>query len=348
MSVDQEKLKALNEALGKIEKDFGKGSVMKLGEATSMSIDVISTGAIGLDIAIGIGGLPRGRIVEVYGPESSGKTTVALSCVASAQKDGGIAAFIDAEHALDPVYAKALGVNVDNLIISKPYTGEQALEIAEALIRSGAIDIIVIDSVAALVPKAEIDGDMGDSHVGLQARLMSQALRKLTGSIKKSNCVAIFINQLREKVGIMFGNPETTTGGRALKFYSSVRLDVRKIDTIKQGDKVIGSRTRVKVVKNKVAPPFKQAEFDIMYGEGISKIGDLLDIAADVDIVKKSGSWYSYNDTKLGQGRENVKKFLEDNLDLTTEIDEKVRAFYNLNEEHEESGTSVSKEIVEE
>ena len=316
MSIEQEKLNALNQALGKIEKEFGKGSVMKLGEATSMAIDVISTGSIGLDIAVGIGGLPKGRIIEVYGPESSGKTTVALHTVAEAQKQGGIAAFIDAEHALDPVYAKALGVDIDNLIISQPDTGEQALEIAEALIRSGAIDIIVVDSVAALVPRAEIEGDMGDSHVGLQARLMSQALRKLTGSIKKSNCVAIFINQLREKVGIMFGNPETTTGGRALKFYSSVRLDVRKIDTIKQGDKVLGSRTRVKVVKNKVAPPFKQAEFDIMYGEGISKVGDLLDIASDIDIVKKSGAWYSYNDTKLGQGRENVKKFLQDNPDL--------------------------------
>ena len=321
MSIEQEKLNALNQALGKIEKEFGKGSVMKLGEATSMAIDVISTGSIGLDIAVGIGGLPKGRIIEVYGPESSGKTTVALHTVAEAQKQGGIAAFIDAEHALDPVYAKALGVDMDNLIISQPDTGEQALEIAEALIRSGAIDIIVVDSVAALVPRAEIEGDMGDSHVGLQARLMSQALRKLTGSIKKSNCVAIFINQLREKVGIMFGNPETTTGGRALKFYSSVRLDVRKIDTIKQGDKVLGSRTRVKVVKNKVAPPFKQAEFDIMYGEGISKVGDLLDIASDIDIVKKSGAWYSYNDTKLGQGRENVKKFLKDNPDLIKEID---------------------------
>ncbi|MDY3960005.1 recombinase RecA [Romboutsia timonensis] len=335
MSIEQEKLNALNQALGKIEKEFGKGSVMKLGEATSMAIDVISTGSIGLDIAVGIGGLPKGRIIEVYGPESSGKTTVALHTVAEAQKQGGIAAFIDAEHALDPVYAKALGVDIDNLIISQPDTGEQALEIAEALIRSGAIDIIVVDSVAALVPRAEIEGDMGDSHVGLQARLMSQALRKLTGSIKKSNCVAIFINQLREKVGVMFGNPETTTGGRALKFYSSVRLDVRKIDTIKQGDKVLGSRTRVKVVKNKVAPPFKQAEFDIMYGEGISKVGDLLDIASDIDIVKKSGAWYSYNDTKLGQGRENVKKFLQDNPDLIKEIDEKVRHYYKLDETRE-------------
>ena len=335
MNIEQEKLNALNQALGKIEKEFGKGSVMKLGEATSMSIDVISTGSIGLDIAVGIGGLPKGRIIEVYGPESSGKTTVALHTVAEAQKQGGIAAFIDAEHALDPVYAKALGVDIDNLIISQPDTGEQALEIAEALIRSGAIDIIVVDSVAALVPRAEIEGDMGDSHVGLQARLMSQALRKLTGSIKKSNCVAIFINQLREKVGVMFGNPETTTGGRALKFYSSVRLDVRKIDTIKQGDKVLGSRTRVKVVKNKVAPPFKQAEFDIMYGEGISKVGDLLDIASDIDIVKKSGAWYSYNETKIGQGRENVKKFLQDNPDLIKEIDEKVRHYYKLDETRE-------------
>lgn len=332
MTIDKEKLDTLNQVLGKIEKDFGKGSIMRLGEASSMVVDSISTGSIGLDIAIGIGGLPRGRIVEIYGPESSGKTTVALHSVAEAQKEGGIAAFIDAEHALDPVYAKALGVDVDNLIISQPDTGEQALEITEALIRSGAIDIIVIDSVAALVPKAEIEGDMGDSHVGLQARLMSQALRKLTGSIKKSNCVAIFINQLREKVGIMFGNPETTTGGRALKFYSSVRLDVRKIDTIKQGDKILGSRTRVKVVKNKVAPPFKQAEFDIMYGEGISKIGDLLDTAANVDIVKKSGSWYNYQDIKLGQGRENVKGFLADNMDLTEEIEKKVRVYYKLGE----------------
>ena len=335
MTIEQEKLNALNQALSKIEKEFGKGSVMKLGEASSMAIDVISTGSIGLDIAVGIGGLPKGRIIEVYGPESSGKTTVALHTIAEAQKKGGIAAFIDAEHALDPVYAKALGVDIDSLIISQPDTGEQALEIAEALIRSGAIDIIVVDSVAALVPRAEIEGDMGDSHVGLQARLMSQALRKLTGSIKKSNCVAIFINQLREKVGIMFGNPETTTGGRALKFYSSVRLEVRRIDSIKQGDKVLGNRTRVKVVKNKVAPPFKQVEFDIMYGEGISKVGDLLDIATEADIVKKSGAWYAYNDTKLGQGRENVKKFLSDNPDLIKEIDEKVRHHYKLDENRE-------------
>ncbi|MGL5718946.1 MAG: recombinase RecA [Paraclostridium sp.] len=333
--IQDEKLKALNSALNQIEKDFGKGSVMKLGEANSMAIDIIPTGSIGLDIAVGIGGLPKGRIVEIYGPESSGKTTVTLHAVAEAQKQGGIAAFIDAEHALDPIYAKALGVDVDNLIVSQPDTGEQALEIAEALIRSGAIDIIVVDSVAALVPKAEIEGDMGDSHVGLQARLMSQALRKLTGSIKKSNCVAIFINQLREKVGIMFGSPETTTGGRALKFYSSVRLDVRKIDTIKQGDKIMGSRTRVKVVKNKVAPPFKQCEFDIMYGEGISRVGDLLDIAADVDIIKKSGAWYSYNDMKLGQGRENVKKFLADNSDLVEEVEALVRKHYNLDQNRE-------------
>ena len=335
-NTNEEKLKALSSALNQIEKDFGKGSIMKLGEASKMVIDVVPTGSIGLDIAIGIGGMPKGRIIEVYGPESSGKTTVALHTVAEAQKQGGIAAFIDAEHALDPVYAKALGVDIDNLIISQPDTGEQALEIAEALIRSGAIDIIVVDSVAALVPKAEIEGEMGDSHMGLQARLMSQALRKLTGSIKKSNCVAIFINQLREKIGVMFGNPETTTGGRALKFYASVRLDVRKVDTIKQGDKILGSRTRVKVVKNKVAPPFKQCEFDIMYGEGISKIGDLLDIAAEIDVVKKSGSWYNYQDIKLGQGRENVKKFLADNMDLTNEIETKVREYYKLDESKED------------
>ena len=320
-----EKAKALQKALDQIEKDFGKGSVMKLGDTSNLEIDTTSTGSLSIDLAVGIGGLPKGRIIEIYGPESSGKTTVTLHSVAEAQKNGGIAAFIDAEHALDPIYAKAIGVNVDDLIVSQPDTGEQALEIAEALIRSGAIDLIVVDSVAALVPKAEIEGDMGDSHIGLQARLMSQALRKLTGSIKKSNCVAIFINQLREKVGVMFGSPETTTGGRALKFYSSVRLDVRKIDTIKQGDKVMGSRTRVKVVKNKVATPFTQCEFDIMYGEGISKTGEVLDIATDKDIVKKSGAWYSYNDSKLGQGREKVKQFLDDNKDLLEEIEQKVR-----------------------
>ena len=320
-----EREKALQKALEKIEKDFGQGSVMKLGDKSKLEIDTLSTGSLSIDLAVGIGGLPKGRIVEIYGPESSGKTTVTLHAVAEAQKNGGIAAFIDAEHALDPIYAKAIGVDVDNLIVSQPDNGEQALEIAEALIRSGAIDLIVVDSVAALVPKAEIEGDMGDSHVGLHARLMSQALRKLTGSIKKSNCVAIFINQLREKVGVMFGSPETTTGGRALKFYSSVRLDVRKIDTIKQGDKVFGSRTRVKVVKNKVAPPFTQCEFDIMYGEGISKTGEVLDIATDKEIVKKSGAWYSYNDSKLGQGREKVKQFLDDNKDLLEEIEQKVR-----------------------
>lgn len=344
-NVNEERLKALGAALNQIEKDFGKGSIMKLGEASKMTLDVVPTGSIGLDIAIGIGGMPKGRIIEVYGPESSGKTTVALHTVAEAQKQGGIAAFIDAEHALDPVYAKALGVDIDNLIISQPDTGEQALEIAEALIRSGAIDIIVVDSVAALVPKAEIEGEMGDSHMGLQARLMSQALRKLTGSIKKSNCVAIFINQLREKIGVMFGNPETTTGGRALKFYASVRLDVRKVDTIKQGDKILGSRTRVKVVKNKVAPPFKQCEFDIMYGEGISKIGDLLDIATEIDLVKKSGSWYNYNDIKLGQGRENVKKFLQDNPDLVSELDIKVRDYYKLDDSKENS--DVDEQLME-
>ena len=321
MSIEKEKLQALNQALGKIEKDFGKGSIMRLGEATAMGVEAISTGSIGLDIAVGIGGLPKGRIVEIYGPESSGKTTVALHTIAEAQKNGGIAAFIDAEHALDPVYAKALGVDIDNLIISQPDTGEQALEITEALIRSGAIDIIVVDSVAALVPKAEIEGEMGDSHVGLQARLMSQALRKLTGSIKKSNCVAIFINQLREKVGIMFGNPETTPGGRALKFYASVRLDIRKTENLKQDGEVFGNRVRVKVVKNKVAPPFREAEFDIIYGKGISKSGNILDLGVNLDIIEKSGSWFAYEGTRIGQGRENAKKYLEDNPEVMAEVE---------------------------
>lgn len=330
MTIDNNKMEALNEALKKIEKEHGKGSVMKLGETTGLDVDSIPTGVIGLDIAAGVGGLPRGRIIEVYGPESSGKTTVTLHCIAEAQKRNGIAAFIDAEHALDPVYARSLGVDVDNLIISQPDTGEQALDIAESLIRSGAIDILVIDSVAALVPKAEIEGDMGDSHVGLQARLMSQALRKLTGSIKKSNCVVIFINQLREKVGVMFGNPETTTGGRALKFFSTMRIEVRRVDSIKQGDKILGNRTRIKIVKNKVAPPFKQIEFDIMYGTGISKSGDLLDIAVGIDVIKKAGAWYSYNDEKMGQGRENSKNFLEENEDIAAEIEAKVREYYGL------------------
>ena len=330
MTIDNNKMEALNEALKKIEKEHGKGSVMKLGETSGLDVDSIPTGVIGLDIAAGVGGLPRGRIIEVYGPESSGKTTVTLHCIAEAQKRNGIAAFIDAEHALDPVYARSLGVDVDNLIISQPDTGEQALDIAESLIRSGAIDILVIDSVAALVPKAEIEGDMGDSHVGLQARLMSQALRKLTGSIKKSNCVVIFINQLREKVGVMFGNPETTTGGRALKFFSTMRIEVRRIDSIKQGDKILGNRTRIKIVKNKVAPPFKQIEFDIMYGTGISKSGDLLDVAVGIDVIKKAGAWYSYNDEKMGQGRENSKNFLEENDDIAAEIEAKVREYYGL------------------
>ncbi|WP_010244097.1 recombinase RecA [Acetivibrio cellulolyticus] len=324
-----EKKKALEMALGQIEKQFGKGAVMKLGENTHMNVETIPTGAMGLDIALGVGGVPRGRIVEVFGPESSGKTTVALHIIAEAQKAGGEAAFIDAEHALDPVYAKKLGVNIDNLIVSQPDTGEQALEIAEALVRSGAIDVIVIDSVAALVPKAEIDGEMGDSHIGLQARLMSQALRKLSGVISKSKTTAIFINQLREKVGIMFGNPETTPGGRALKFYASVRLDVRRIESIKQGTEVIGNRTKVKVVKNKVAPPFKEAEFDIIYGKGISKEGSILDVAVSLDIVNKSGAWFAYNNQKIGQGRENAKQFLMENTAIMSEIDAKIRENYN-------------------
>ncbi|MCX8130350.1 MAG: recombinase RecA [Clostridia bacterium] len=324
-----ERKKALEMALGQIEKQFGKGAVMKLGESTHMNVEVIPTGALGLDIALGVGGVPRGRIVEIFGPESSGKTTVALHIVAEAQKAGGEAAFIDAEHALDPVYAKKLGVDIENLIVSQPDTGEQALEIAEALVRSGAIDVIVIDSVAALVPKAEIDGEMGDSHVGLQARLMSQALRKLAGVINKSKTTAIFINQLREKVGIMFGNPETTPGGRALKFYSSVRLDVRKIETIKQNNEMVGNRTKVKVVKNKVAPPFKEAEFDIIYGAGISREGNILDVAVNLDIVNKSGAWFSYSGQRIGQGRENVKNFLKENKDMTNEIEAKIRENYS-------------------
>ena len=311
--------------MAQIEKQFGKGSVMKLGEYKAMEIEAIPTGALGLDIALGIGGVPRGRIVEVYGPESSGKTTLALHIVAEAQKMGGEAAFIDAEHALDPVYAKHLGVNIDDLLVSQPDTGEQALEITEALVRSGALDVIVVDSVAALVPKAEIDGDMGDSHMGLQARLMSQALRKLAGAINKSKTVIIFINQLREKIGVMFGNPETTTGGRALKFYASVRMDIRKIENIKQDGEVVGSRARVKVIKNKVAPPFREAEFDIVYGKGISKEGNILDMAVNLDIIEKAGSWFSYNGSKIGQGRENVKKYLAENPEVMEEVEKKVR-----------------------
>lgn len=326
-----EKLKALDAALGQIERQFGKGAVMKLGDpSVQMNVETIPTGSLSLDIALGLGGIPKGRVIEIYGPESSGKTTVTLHMIAEVQKRGGIAGFIDAEHALDPVYAKNIGVDIDNLYISQPDCGEQALEITETMVRSGAVDIIVVDSVAALVPKAEIDGDMGDSHVGLQARLMSQALRKLTAVISKSNCTVVFINQLREKVGVMFGNPETTTGGRALKFYSSVRLDVRRIESLKQGGEVIGNRTRVKVVKNKVAPPFKEAEFDIMFGEGISTEGDILDLAAENNIVNKSGAWYAYEGNKIGQGRENAKQYLKDNPQVCAEIERRVRELFNM------------------
>lgn len=326
---NEDKLRALDAAISQIEKQYGKGSVMKLGDTSNqMKVETVSTGSLSLDIALGQGGLPKGRIVEIYGPESSGKTTVALHAVAEVQKAGGIAGFIDAEHALDPVYAKNIGVDIDNLYISQPDNGEQALEITETMVRSGAVDIVIVDSVAALVPKAEIDGDMGDSHVGLQARLMSQALRKLTAVISKSNCIVIFINQLREKVGIMFGNPETTTGGRALKFYSSVRLDVRRIEALKQQGEVIGNRTRIKVVKNKIAPPFKEAEFDIMFGEGISREGDVLDNAANLDIVNKSGAWYAYQGEKIGQGRENAKQFLKEHPEIRDAIEQEVRAHY--------------------
>jgi recombination protein RecA len=328
---------ALDMALRQIEKQFGKGSIMKLGEQSDQKVSTLSSGSLALDIALGVGGYPRGRVIEIYGPESSGKTTVALHAIAEAQRKGGQAAFIDAEHALDPTYAKNLGVNIEELLLSQPDTGEQALEIAEALVRSGAIDIIVIDSVAALVPKAEIEGEMGDSHVGLQARLMSQALRKLSGAINKSKTIAIFINQIREKVGVMFGNPETTPGGRALKFYSSVRLEVRRAETLKQGNEMVGSRTKIKIVKNKVAPPFKQADVDIMYGTGISREGEILDIGAELDIVQKSGSWYSYNNEKLGQGRENAKIFLQENPEIAEAIDTEIRRHYNIGSDAEKN-----------
>lgn len=332
--VKEDKLKALDAALGQIEKQYGKGSVMKLGDSgKNMNVQTVPTGSLSLDIALGLGGVPRGRIIEVYGPESSGKTTVALHMVAEVQKRGGIAGFIDAEHALDPVYAKNIGVDIDELYISQPDNGEQALEITETMVRSGAIDIIIVDSVAALVPKAEIEGDMGDSHMGLQARLMSQALRKLTGVVAKSNCIVIFINQLREKLGVMFGNPETTTGGRALKFYASVRMDVRRTEAIKQAGEVIGNRTRIKVVKNKIAPPFKEAEFDIMFGKGISKESDILDLAVNLGIIQKSGAWFAYNETKIGQGRENAKVFLKENPQAAAEIEQKIRAHYGLAED---------------
>ena len=334
IAADDNRQRALESALAQIEKNFGKGSVMKLGDKSAhMNIETVSTGCLSLDLALGLGGVPKGRIIEIYGPESSGKTTVALHMVAEVQKRNGIAGFIDAEHALDPVYAKNIGVDIDNLYISQPDNGEQALEIAETMVRSGAVDIIIIDSVAALVPKAEIEGDMGDSHVGLQARLMSQALRKLTGVVSRTNCIVVFINQLREKVGVMFGNPETTTGGRALKFYSSVRMDVRRIDSIKSAGEVIGNRTRVKVVKNKIAPPFKEAEFDIIYGKGISKLGDIIDLAANDNIIVKSGSWFSYNGDKIGQGRDNTKQFLAEHPEIAEEIEKKVRDKYVIKPE---------------
>ena len=337
---NEDKLRALDAALEQIEKQYGKGAVMKLGDsAANMNVETIPTGSLSLDIALGLGGVPKGRIIEVYGPESSGKTTVALHMVAEVQKRGGIAGFIDAEHALDPAYAKNIGVDIENLYISQPDNGEQALEITETMVRSGAVDIIIVDSVAALVPKAEIDGDMGDSHVGLQARLMSQALRKLTAAISKSNCIVIFINQLREKVGVMFGNPETTTGGRALKFYSSIRLDVRRIEALKQGGEMVGNRTRIKVVKNKVAPPFREAEFDIMFGKGISKEGDVLDLAASVGIVQKSGAWFAYGGDKIGQGRENAKAYLREHPEVMDEIEHKVRVAYGLIKEEAPEGT---------
>ena len=344
----EDKLKALDAAISQIEKQYGKGSIMKLGDNSAhMNVETIPTGSLSLDIALGLGGLPKGRIIEIYGPESSGKTTVALHAVAEVQKRGGIAGFIDAEHALDPVYAKNIGVDVDNLYISQPDNGEQALEITETMVRSGAVDIVIVDSVAALVPKAEIDGDMGDSHVGLQARLMSQALRKLTAVISKSNCIVIFINQLREKVGVMFGNPETTTGGRALKFYSSVRMDVRRIESLKQAGEVVGNRTRVKIVKNKVAPPFKEAEFDIMFGKGISKEGDILDLAADCGIIVKSGAWYAYNGDKIGQGRENAKTYLRENPLVCEEVEAKVREKFQLDGTAEETDAEGEPEVLE-
>ena len=344
----EDKLKALDAAISQIEKQYGKGSIMKLGDNSAhMNVETIPTGSLSLDIALGLGGLPKGRIIEIYGPESSGKTTVALHAVAEVQKRGGIAGFIDAEHALDPTYAKNIGVNIDELYISQPDCGEQALEITETMVRSGAVDIVIVDSVAALVPKAEIDGDMGDSHVGLQARLMSQALRKLTAVISKSNCIVIFINQLREKVGVMFGNPETTTGGRALKFYSSVRMDVRRIESLKQAGEVVGNRTRVKIVKNKVAPPFKEAEFDIMFGKGISKEGDILDLAADCGIIVKSGAWYAYNGDKIGQGRENAKTYLRENPLVCEEVEAKVREKFQLDGTAEETDAEGEPEVLE-